>query len=67
MDHPKGASEADGVRLGLDRGVRLKFHGSKISSNGGLLPFRELDEVLGLHETADGAFPCQPIRDPKLD
>jgi hypothetical protein len=34
--------------------VRLEFHGSKISSDGGLLLFRELDEVLGLHDIAGG-------------
>jgi hypothetical protein len=46
MEHPKGASETDDVRLSFDRRVRLEFHGSKISSDGGLLLFRELDEVL---------------------
>jgi hypothetical protein len=30
--------------------VRVEFHGSTISSDGGLLLFRELDELLGLHE-----------------
>ena len=54
MDHPKGASETDGARLSFDRRVRLEFHGSKISSDGGLLLFRELDEVLGLHDIAGG-------------
>jgi hypothetical protein len=52
MDHPKGASETGDTRLGFDRRVRLEFHGSKISSDGGLLLFRELDEVLGLHDIA---------------
>jgi len=52
MDHPEGASETGGLRPGFDRGVRLQFHGSKISSDGGLPLFRELDEVLGLHDIA---------------
>jgi len=54
MDHPEGASETGDARLRFDRRVRLEFHGSKISSDGGLLLFRELDEVLGLHDIAGG-------------
>ena len=54
MNYPEGASETDGARLSFDRRVRLEFHGSKISSDGGLLLFRELDEVLGLHDIAGG-------------
>ncbi|MDU9004495.1 transposase [Sedimentitalea todarodis] len=54
MDHPKGASETGDARLGFDRRVRLDSHGSKISSDGGLLLSRELDEVLGLHDIAGG-------------
>jgi hypothetical protein len=52
MAHPTGASELGDGRLGFDRRVRLEFHGSKISSDGGLLLFRELDHVIGLHDLA---------------
>ena len=45
MDHREGADKTGDVRLDFDRRVRLEFHGSKISSNGGLLLFRELDWV----------------------
>ena len=56
MDYPKGASETGYIRIGFDRRVQLEFHGSKVSSDGGLLLFRELDEVLGLHDIAGGAL-----------
>jgi hypothetical protein len=52
MDHPEGAGETGDIRLGFDRRVQLEFHGSKISSDGGFLLFRELDDVLGLHDLA---------------
>ncbi len=40
--------------------VRLECHGSKIGSDGGPLPFRELDETPGLHDIAGG-----PLGDPR--
>jgi hypothetical protein len=52
MSHPAGESQSEDGRLGFDRRVRLEFHGAKISSDGGLLLFRELDDVLGLHDLA---------------
>ena len=52
LDHPMGADSEGDFRVGFDPRVRLEFHGSKISSDGGLLLFRELDEALGLHDLA---------------
>jgi hypothetical protein len=44
------AGEADGgvLRLDFDRRVMLRLHGSAITSDGGLLEHRELDDVLAL-------------------
>jgi Transposase DDE domain group 1 len=48
MAHPAGASELSVGRLDFDRRVRLEVYGSKISSDGSPLLFRQLDDVLGL-------------------
>ena len=57
-----GDSQKDALRVDFYRHIKLEFHGSTVTSDAGLLAYRELDDALrltttaatGLHDTRTG-------------
>ena len=51
-----GESRKDALKLGFDGSVRLEFRGATVSSDGGLLAYRDVDDVFALTATAGAAL-----------
>ena len=39
------------MKMGFDGRIKLEFHGAKVTSDGGLLVYRDLDYLFGLFDT----------------
>src|SRR5215207_4560850 len=52
MDRAAGEAHEAALRVTLDPRLKLEFHGSRVTSDAGLLPFRDLDDALGLTDLA---------------
>ncbi len=48
MADATGEGKESPLRVAFDRRIKLEFHGARITSDGGLLAYRELDDTFGL-------------------
>src|SRR4051795_10520474 len=48
MADTPGEGKESPLRVAFDRRIKLEFHGARITSDGGLLAYRELDGTVGL-------------------
>jgi len=55
-----GEARKEALRVDFDSQIKLEFHGAAVTSDAGLVAYRELDEALGVTRMADDMF-----RDPR--
>ena len=51
-----GEARREALRVGFDRSIKLEFHGAKVSSDSGLVTYRDLDQALQLTAMATEAL-----------
>ena len=56
MDGAAGEAGDAALRVTFDPRLKLEFHGTCVTSDAGLLPFRDLDDALGLTDLAREAL-----------
>jgi len=52
-ENPMSETRKDALRLDFNRKLKIEFHGTKVTSDGGLLAYRELDDAFGLTSSVD--------------